>query len=377
MTTDLKISPVKDRQDWQALWSLTDHVYSSDPCWIPPLRLERRNLWATRSPWFQHASGQLFVARRGGSPVGSISAQIDELQTDDGGGRIGYFGQFECVNDSEIAMQLLARAECWLAERNCTIMRGPYDLGINQSCGLLVEGFDTPPMILMGHAPAYYQSLLAAGGLSQQKDLLAYLIEPNFQAPAAMARLVSRQGGRLTFRRLDMRRYLQEVELLRQLFNDAWAHNWGFVPLTKEEFAKTGKEIRHILNPEHACVAEFDGQAAGFIIALPNVHEWIQDLEGRLFPTGWAKLLWRIKRGKVSTSRVPLMGVRRQFQGGALGAAISFGMIDQVRHALHRDGIKHVEMSWILEDNQGMNSLIKAMGGRLYKRYRIFGKRVG
>ncbi|MEE4295789.1 MAG: N-acetyltransferase [Wenzhouxiangella sp.] len=377
MTSELSISPVDGQQDWQALWGLTDRIYSSDPCWIAPLRMERKKLWKKNNPWFRHAVGQLFVARRGGSAVGSISTQFDELQADEGEGRIGYFGQFECINDPEVAIQLIQVAERWLTDKGCKVMRGPYDLGINQSCGLLVEGFETPPMILMGHAPRYYSSLLASSGLSEQKDLLAYLIEPDFPAPVAMRRLVSRQGTRLHFRPLKMQRYPEEVELLRQLFNDAWANNWGFVPLTKEEFAQTGTEIRHILNPDHACIAEFDGQPAGFIIALPNLNEWIRDLRGRLFPTGWAKLLWRVKRGRVSTARVPLMGVRRQFHGGALGAAISFGMIDHIRHALHRDGVEQVEMSWILEDNQGMNSLIKAMGGRLYKRYRMYAKQIG
>lgn len=368
------VRAVTGRRDWHSLWRLSRHIYADDPAWIEPLRLERKALWSKRNPWFEHASGQLFLARRAGRPVGSISAQVDRLQPLEDGRRIGYFGQFECINDPGVAAILLERASQWLRERDCNWMRGPYDLGINQSCGLLVAGFDTPPMILMGHARPYYHQLLERAGLRGEMDLLAYLVAPDFAAPAPMKRLLERSRRRLGFRPLAMGRYEQEVELLRNLFNDAWADNWGFVPLTRQEFAHTGREIRRILNPDHACIAEIDGEAAGFIIALPNLNELIRDLGGSLLPTGWARLLWRLKQGRAMTARVPLMGVRRHFQRGPLGAAISFGMIDHVRHALWRDGIGKVEMSWILETNQGMNSLIHAMGGELYKRYRMYGR---
>lgn len=370
----LAVTTVAHHRDWKALWRLSRHLHADDPAWIEPLRVERRSLWSSKNPWFEHASGEFFLARRAGRPVGSISAQLDRLQPLEQGRRIGYFGQFECVNEPAVAEALLNRASEWLRERGCTWMRGPYDLGINQSCGLLVSGFDTPPMILMGHALPYYRELVERAGLSGEMDLLAYLVAPDFAAPAAMTRLLDRSRRRLTLRPLDMRRYEQEVELLRDLFNDAWADNWGFVALTREEFAHTGREIRRILNPDHACVAELDGEAAGFIIALPNINELIRDLRGRLLPTGWARLLWRLKRHSATTARVPLMGVRRKHQRGPMGAAVSFGMIDKVRRALHRDGIRQVEMSWILETNEGMNSLIRAMGGDLYKRYRMYGR---
>jgi len=372
----ITISPVDRSRDWRSLWRLSQQIYAGDPCWIEPLRTERKQLWSKRNPWFQHARGQLFVAHRDGEPVGSISAQIDQLQASENGQSVGYFGQFESIQDGEVAKQLLDHASSWLKKQGCQRMRGPYDLSINQSCGLLVEGRDTPPMILMGHAPAYYQSLFEDSGLRGEKDLLAFLVAPDFSAPSAMTRLVHRRRGSLEFRPLEMGNYDQEVELLRELFNDAWAENWGFVPLTREEFAHTGREIRRILNPRHACIAEVDGEPAGFIIALPNINEWIADLNGRLMPTGWARLLWRLKRGRSTTARVPLLGVKRRFQGGGMGAAISFGMIDRIRHALYENGVRQVEMSWILEDNKGMNSLIHAMGGKLSKRYRMYGRAI-
>ncbi len=373
MSNEITVAALTSRRQWREVFELSRQIYADDPCWVEPLRAERRAQWSARAPFFRHAEGQLFLARREDRPVGVISAQVDQLQPPENGRRVGYFGQFECLNEDKIAAALFERAATWLRERGCRWMRGPYDLGINQSCGLLVEGRDSPPMILMGHAREYYPELVERAGLGAEMDLLAYLLPPDFAAPSSMRRLLERSARRLTFRALDRRRYPQEVQLLRRLFNDAWSGNWGFVPVTEEEFAHTGREIRPILSPDHACIAEMDGEPAGFIIALPNINELIGDLHGRLFPTGWARLLWRLKRRRGTTARVPLMGVRRRFQRGPLGAAISFGMIDHIRHALHRDGIRQVELSWILESNQGMNSLIHAMGGDLYKRYRMYG----
>ncbi len=374
MSQIVSIQPVRNRRDWRAFYGVPEQVQAADPCWIKPLHLECKALWSRRNPWFQHAQAQPFIACRNHRVVGRISAQIDALQAPREGLKLGYFGQFECIEDLDVARQLLAAASTWLAERGCRALRGPYDLGINQSCGVLVEGQDSPPMLMMGHAPKYYQVLLESAGLEAEMDLLAYLLPPDFDTPPAMDRLLQRSHGRLVFRSLDFSRFTAEVELLRGLFNDAWAANWGFVPITAAEFRHMGSEMRKILKPAYTVVAEVDGQAAGFIVALPNLNELIADLGGRLFPTGWARLLWRLARGQARSARVPLMGVSQRFQRGPLGAAISFGMIDRVRRAVRADGIERVELSWILENNRGMNAMIEAMGGWLYKRYRLYGR---
>ena len=370
----IHIAPVSSPAQRREFFAFPRQIYAGDPVWIEPLLAERKAQWAPRHPFFAHAQAQAFIARRADRPVGVISAQIDQLQPPEQGRKLGYFGQFECIDDSAVALALVGAAEDWLRERACSWMRGPYDLGINQSCGLLVEGRETPPMIMMGHAPAYYEDLVRACGLAPEMDLLAYLLPPDFEAPAAMRRLLRRAQGRVRFRPLEAARFDGEIEILRGLFNDAWADNWGFVPLTEAEFRHTGREMKKILKLRHTCIAELDGQPAGFIVALPNINDLIADLHGRLLPIGWARLLWRLVRGQARSARVPLMGVGREFQRGPLGAAISFGMIDRVRQALHADGVSEVELSWILETNQGMKSMIAAMGGRMYKRYRMFGK---
>jgi hypothetical protein len=370
----VRIEQVGRRRQWREFYAVARTVQGRDPNWIEPLRFERQRQWSRRNPWFQHADATAFLARIDGRAVGSISAQVDSLQPVEDGRKIGYFGQLEGVDDPAVFAALLDAAEGWLRGQGCRLMRGPYDLGVNQSCGLLVDGADSPPMVMMGHAPAWYATRLEEAGMSRAMDLLAYLLPPDFSPPQAMVRLLERARRRISFRPMDFSRYDEEVMLLRDIFNDAWSENWGFVPLTEAEFRQMGSELRQIIRPGYTCIAEQDGQAAGFIVALPNINELIADLNGRLLPLGWARLLWRLKRRRATTARVPLMGVRRQFQRGPLGAAISFGMIEQVRHALHADGIRNVELSWILETNQGMNSLIEAMGGQLYKRYRMFAR---
>ncbi len=368
----LRVEPVRSRAEKRRFFELAGRVQGGDRHWVEPLRIERRRQWSARNPWFEHATAERFLAHYNGRPVGTISAQIDRLHPPEDGRRVGYFGQFESIDSRAVTEALLDTAAGWLAASGCGLMRGPFDLGINQSCGLLVEGFEDPPMVMMNHAPPFYAERIADAGMRPCMDLLAYLMPPDFPAPAPMQRLLERAGRRVRLRPMDFSKWAAEIDLLRDIFNDAWARNWGFVGLTEPEFRAMGQELRQIIRPGYTAIAEVDGEAAGFIVALPNINELIRDLDGRLLPTGWMRLLWRIKRRRARTARVPLMGVRQKFQRGPQGAAISFGMIDRVRGALAEDGIRQVELSWILETNQGMKSLIESMGGRLYKRYRLF-----
>jgi GNAT superfamily N-acetyltransferase len=368
----VEVRRVSSRRDWRSFLDLPARLHRDDTCWIRPLDVQVRQTWSPRNPWFAHAQAQAWLAWRGSRPVGSISAQMDELHRQHWGEAVGYFGQLCAEDDAEVVAALFGEARRWLRERGCTQMRGPFDLGVNQSCGLLVDGFDTPPMIMMNHSAPWLGARVEAAGLQPAMDLLAYIVAPDFAAPPAMQRLVERAGERLRIRPLDRARYWQELELLRELFNDAWAENWGFVPFTPDEFRELGRELKLLVGPEAVFIAELDGEPAGFILAMPNVNELIADLDGRLLPFGWLRLLWRLKTGRATTARVPLMGVRRRFHGRPLGAMLAFGLIEAVRRPLIRAGIREVELSWILETNQGMRSLIESIGGRAYKRYRIY-----
>ena len=370
------VQPWVGRRDWAAYHQFCRRIYAADGAWVEPLHQTTQARWKSRHPWFEYGKAQAWLARRDGLVVGSISAQWDSRAIDDQGHPVGYFGQFECIEDSDVACALFETAKAWLRDQGILEMKGPFDLHINDTCGLLVEGFETPPMMMMPHHPNYYDDLLTKVGLSPEIKLYAYTIAPNFEAPRVMKRLAIRHSSRLEIRRLDSRRYAQEIELIRTLFNDAWQSNWGFVPFSEREFAAIGRELKPLLQGDYTAIAMLDGEAAGFLIALPNINELISGFNGRLWPMNVWKLIWRLKTQAYQTARVPLMGVRSDFHQGPLGALIAFSMIDAVRWPLHRNGVTQVEMSWILETNDGMNALIEAMGGERYKTYQMYQHRL-
>lgn len=266
---------------------------------------------------------------------------------------------------------LLETAEGWLREQGIRRVRGPFNLSINQEMGVLVDGFDTPPYFMMGHARPYYATRIENAGYHKATDALAYSITLNYGSEA-MRRLIAATARRARVRPLDLKRFDAELALLRDIFNDAWAENWGFVPFTDAEFADLGRAFRFLVDPDMIQIAEVDGEAAAFIVLLPNINEAIRGLHGRLFPAGWAKLLWRLKVRYPRTFRVPLMGVRRKFQRSRLGTALAFHVIEAARPSVIRHDAKEIELSWILEDNAGMRSIIESIGGRAYKRYRVY-----
>jgi len=347
-------------------------IFRSDPAWIQPLTLERRlHLSARSNPYFQHARWQAWTAWREGEPVGRISAQIDDLHLERYRDASGFFGMLDAEDSQETFGALLETAERWLSEQGMRRIRGPFNLSINQEMGVLVDGFDTPPFFMMGHARPYYAKRIENAGYRKATDALAYSITQDYGSEA-MRRLIAATAHRAKVRPLDLKRFDAELSLLRDIFNDAWAENWGFVPFTAAEFADLGRAFRFLVDPDMIQIAEVDGEAAAFIVLLPNINEAIRGLHGSLFPVGWAKLLWRLKVRYPSTFRVPLMGVRRRFQHSRLGSALAFHVIEAARPAVNRHDAKEIELSWILEDNAGMRSIIESIGGRAYKRYRVY-----
>ena len=349
-------------------------VYRNDPRWVPPLLFEQKQRLTSKNPFFQHARWQAWIARQNGSAIGRISAQIDRLYEERHGRKIGYFGMLEAGDDTDLFTALLRTAETWLRDQGIQQVCGPFNLSVNEECGLLVEGFDTPPYIMMGHARPYYARQVEDAGYSRAKDLLAYHIAPDFDAPSIMTRLAEKAAPRVHVRRLRRRQLKQELEILRDIFNDAWYNNWGFVPFTEAEFADIGELLTLLVDDDFVQIAEIDERPVAMIVALPNINEIIHDLNGRLLPFGWLRLLWRLKVRYPTTARVPLMGVRREYQHTRLGPALAFMVIDAVRQGLIRRGIRGVELSWILEDNDGMRNIIETIGGRAYKRYRLYEK---
>jgi hypothetical protein len=265
-------------------------------------------------------------------------------------------------------------AETWLRDQGMRRVLGPFNLSINQECGLLVEGFDTPPAVMMGHARPYYSARVEENGYRKEKDLLAYCIDVDFELTKAMITLIKRAERRVSIRSLRREHFSEELEILQDIFEDAWSENWGFVPFTKAEFKHLGQNLKHLVHDEYVQIAEVDGTPDAMIVGFPNVNEVIKDLNGRLLPFGWLKLLWRLKVTRPTTARVPLMGVRKRHHNSLLGAALAVMVVERVRRLGVRFGAKEVELSWILEDNAGMRNILESIGGVVYKRYRIFAK---
>lgn len=374
-TASISLTPVDSKQDLRQFILLQWELYAKDRHWVPPLLIERlEHLSPKHNPYFDHAEWQAWIATRDGKPVGRITAQIDDLYIEHYKKKTGFFGLIEAQDDPEVFKALFSTAETWLKERGIEHIQGPYNLSINQECGLLIDGFDIPPQIMMGHALPFTDSRIRALGYSKAKDLVAYHIDPKFERPKLMLSLIDRYKNRLTIRPLRRKKMSDELDIMRDIFNDAWANNWGFVPFTEAEFQAIGKDLGLLVKDDMVQIAEFDGEPVAFVVVLPNVNESIRDLNGRLLPFGWLKLLYRLKVSFPKTARIPLMGVRQRFHKTRLGPGLTFMIVDAVRQAVLKKGVEDIEMSWVLEDNHSMRNIIESCGGSVYKTYRIYEK---
>ncbi len=373
-TAALSVRPVMSYREMGDFIDVPWHIYADDPMWVPPLRLERRFHFSKYNPFLLHAEWQAWVAYRNGQPVGRISAQIDALHRERYGNDTGHFGLLECIDDTEVFKALTLHAEAWLAARHTRHITGPFNLSINQECGILIDGYDTPPVVMMPHTARWYPRLLEDQDYFPAKDLLAYWIHVDFEPPRIMQQLINRYAGQIQMRNINRSQFTQEIEILRDIFNDAWSGNWGFVPFTQAEFAELGNSLKYLVHDEYIQIAEVNGHPAAFMAALPNLNEVFSELNGRLFPFGWIKLINKLKKHQIHTARVPLMGVRAQYHNTPLGSALACMVIDAPRKIGLAHGIREVELSWILEDNKSMRGILDNLGSKEYKRYRIYGK---
>jgi hypothetical protein len=351
-------------------------VFEGDPNWVAPLNLMiKEQLSPKKNPLFEHAESALFTAWKDGKLVGRVSATIDQEHLKRYNDALGFFGFFDTIDDAEVARALIDAAAAWLKARGMHRMRGPLSMSINEEVGLLVEGFDTPPMLLMSHSRAYQGALAEATGLAKVKDLLAWRYVVGELPPrAAKAREQIAELKEVKLRTADLKNLDSELKIILAIQDDAWRDNWGHVSLTENEVKAAAAALKLVIDGRLAIVAEINGEPVGMCVSLPNLNEAIRDLDGSLVPFGWAKMLWRLKVQRTKTARLCLLGIKKEYRFVKRYGALSLAMIAEIADQGRKIGIEWGELSWTLEDNAPVNLAIKVMKGELYKRYRVYEK---
>lgn len=369
----IEVKPVEGARGLTAFIDLPKRLHAGDSAYVAPLDMERRDaLSRTKNPLFKQVDVEFFLAWRDGKPVGRISAQADPRL-----GGIGQFGLIAAEDDQEIFHALFSTAERWLRARGKTSVQGPFNLSINEETGLLIDGFDTPPMLLMPHDLPYVAGRVEAEGYAKEMDLFAYLHDTQVPFPRAIERILDRpRPPEITVRHMDMSRYEEELATVVDIFNDAWSENWGFLPFGKPELDHMAKSLKILIDERLLWIVEVNGRPGAFGLALPNLNEITTDLDGSLAPFGWAKLAWRLKIKPAYTSgRVVLMGVRREHHRSYLGKVMPLFIFEKFREVGRERNIRKVEMSWVLETNAPMRHIGEALGGgSAYKTYRVYSK---
>lgn len=362
--------------DVSAFLDFPDRLYAGDRGWTPPLRRESvKRFSVVGNPFFEHAEAAIFTARRGGEVVGRCTAQIDHEHLRTHRDATGFFGCLDTIDDAGVAASLLDAASDWCRERGMTAIRGPFSLSVNEEIGVMTEGFDEPSVMLTPYHRDYQAGLVERAGFRRVKEIINWRYRCGDLPPrAAKARDMTAALAEVRIRPVDKRRLGEEMQIVRDVFNDAWQDNWGYVPWTDSEFARAVEEFRLILDERLAFIAEIHGEPVGIVICLPNLNEAIADFDGRLTPLNLGKLLWRIKVRNPSTAKLPLLGLRKSIQRNRRYAGLATAMCVAVSDGLCAMGVEWAELGWTLEDNHLVNAVINRMGGEAIKRHRIYEK---
>ena len=383
----LTIQVVQTKADLEVFINLPKQIYRGTPRWVPRLYQERlEHFSTTKNPFFEHGKWQAWLAFRGNQPVGRISAQIDELHEKQHQNATGHFGSIEFIDDAAVPRALFAVAESWLRHEGMKCITGPMNLNINQEVGLLVDGFNEPPRFMMGYAHPYFSQHFKDCGYQKAIDTFTFQNKQPKGVGKVFDKIHKRRwaiqtmaSNRLKLRLLDTNNLESEFNLICELFNNAWSDNWGFVPFTEKEISAIGRSLLKIATPGWAHIAEYDGKPAAFIVIIPDLNDAIRDLNGKLLPFGWLKLLWRLKVKGIRTSRVPLMGVRKKYQASLTGFLMISHLLKRAaeQYQVNDDfTLDCVEASWVLENNKKMIAMLRFMGFHKHKTYRIYEKQL-
>src|SRR5713101_765635 len=373
VVSEIEISEVSSRRDRDAFIKFQWQIYANDPVWVPPLIIERKTfLDRKRHPFYQHGDAALFLARKNGEIVGRIMASDDPNYNSLHQSNVGCFGLFECIDDIDVAAALFQAAEDWLRKKGRTEVMGPIDYSTNYVCGLLIEGFQFAPTILTAHNPPYYRELIEGCGFTKAKDWYAWWFADPAKAVAHLRRFAERVRRRwpVTIRSANLRNIREESRRLRQIYNQAWEKNWGFVPFTEAEFEFMTREMKPLLVPEFAWVAEIGNEPVGFTLCLPDINVALRDLNGRLtrfgFPIGLIKLLFYKRH--IRKGRLIALGVIEKYRRAGVAEMLVLRVMEET---MIKRGITG-ELSMTLEDNFMINRFLEAIGATKYKTYRIF-----
>ena len=378
MTIDVREIAPGDKKTWKDFLLVAKDIYASDPFWVRPLDMDiEERLDKKKNPFFEHAEGAVFVAYRDGVRAGRITAQIDQEHLARHRDGAGFFGFLDTIEDAAVARALLDRASQWLGARGMQRARGPFSLSINEEMGCLVDGFERPPMVMMPHHRPYQGGLIEQAGFAKLKDVFAWEYDVG-TVPARAQRAHDEIAAlpEVFTREVDTKKMLEDVRIIMDIFNDAWSDNWGFVPLTEQELVKSAKDMKLILMPEITRISFIDGEPAAVALGLPNINELITDLDGQLFPFGIGKLLWRLRVRGPKSGRLVILGIRKKWRHVRRYAGLSAYLYVQMNRRAHLLGMNGSELSWTLEDNHPINVGIKLMGGRVYKKYRIYEREI-
>ena len=369
----IKIVPVCSKKDVLKFIKLPFKLYKNDPNWVAPLISEQQKFLDPKiNPYFEHSEAQLFLAYKDKEVVGRISAQTNRMHNKTHNDRVGFFGFFECINDKDVAKALFEAAKAWLLTKDLDTMRGPVSFSVNDECGLLVDAFDSSPMLLMTYNPANYMELITGYGFEKAMDLLAYYV-PVKEPPERLARLARKieSRGNFTIRALESnnkKKLRKDIETIYRIYEEAWELNWGYVPCSAKEFDQLVDRLLPIVKPEFIFIAEVDGKAVGLSVTLPDYNYVLKKMKGRMFPFGWLKFLLNVN--KIDGLRVTIMGVLDEYKGR--GIDVCFYCKSFETAAKHKNNYTKAEFSWILESNTMMNKIAKSLTAEVYKTYRLY-----
>ena len=374
---DIEIQEIAAGEDPRAFIDASHAVFEGDPNFVAPLEMFdiKPRLDPKKNPFFKRGEAVYFVARRDGKLVGRVSASIDPEHTRVWNEKTGFYGFFDTVDDDAVGKALMAKVEAWLKAKGMTRMSGPYGLYANEEIGTLVEGFDSPPQLMMAHSRTWQGRVSEACGLTKEKDLFAWRYDVGtFPKRVEKAWADMKALPELKLRSVDTSKMHEELKLIMDIYNDAWEGKWGFVPALPDEIAKTAEDLGLIIDKDLAFIAEIDGKAQGMCILLPNMNECIRDIGGKEFPFGIVKALWRLKVSGPKSARLMLLGIRKELRGVRKYMPLSAAMYVEVAKRGAAKGYTWGELSWTREDDSPINSGIATMGAKIYKRYRIYTK---